>query len=64
MPTDRHTFLSVTDGKVRQCTITGTEEVKHLSEKLLGCRHMVPDFLNVLEKENIGLTGEEIFNFF
>jgi lipoate-protein ligase A len=56
--------LSVTDGKVRQCAVTGTEEVKHLSEKLHGCRHMVPDFLNVLEKENIGLTGEEIFNFF
>jgi lipoate---protein ligase len=56
--------LSVTDGKVSQCAITGTEEVKHFSEKLHGCRHMVPDFLNILEKENIGLSREEIFNFF
>ena len=56
--------LSIAEGKVRQSTITGGEELKNLAEKLNGCRHMVADFISVLEKENIGLTGEEVFNFF
>ena len=56
--------LSVAEGKVRQCAITGGEELKSIEEKLLGCRHMVPEFMNVLEKENIGLAGVEIYNFF
>jgi len=56
--------LLIAGGKVVQCAITGGEEFKSLAEKLIGCRHMIPEFLNVLEKENIGLTGEEIFNFF
>jgi len=25
---------------------------------------MVPDFLNLFEKENITISGQEIFNFF
>jgi lipoate-protein ligase A len=56
--------LSIAGGKVVQCVITGGEEFKSFSERLIGCRHMIPEFLNVLEKENTGLTREEIFNFF
>jgi lipoate-protein ligase A len=56
--------LSVTGGIVRQCTISGGEKMKYLEEKLKGCRHMVPEFLNVFEKENVDLAEEEIFNFF
>jgi lipoate-protein ligase A len=56
--------LSIAEGKVIHSTITGSEEFKSLAEKLKGCRHTVADFLHVLEKENIGLTGEEVFNFF
>jgi lipoate---protein ligase len=60
-----HSFnLTVTEGKVKQCEIRGSEEMMYLAEKLKGCRHMVSEFQNVLEKENIGISGEEIFNFF
>jgi lipoate-protein ligase A len=56
--------LTVIDGIVKQCVIGGGEEMIYLAQKLNGCRHMVSEFQNVLEKENIGISGEEIFNFF
>ena len=57
-------ILDVRDGIVMKCTIDGSDEMISVSDKLEGCRHMVPDFLNVFEKENITISGEEIFYFF
>ncbi len=56
--------LQVSEGIVKECAIDGTEKMIYLAEKLTGCRHMPDEFLNVSEKENIGISGEEIYNFF
>ena len=57
-------ILHIKDGIVFNCTIDGNDKMKSASEKLKGLRHMVPDFLNMFEKENISISDEEIFNFF
>jgi lipoate---protein ligase len=56
--------LSVRDGIVKECIIEGSAEMVSFSKKLTGCRHMVSDFLNVFQRENIDISEEEIFNFF
>jgi lipoate---protein ligase len=56
--------LFVSNGIVRDCTIDGSDKMMPVAKALHGCRHMVPDFLNVFDKENINITKEEIFNFF
>jgi len=56
--------FSVTDGKIRDCIIIGSQKMMSLAEKMNGCRHMVPELLNILETENIGFSDEQIFNFF
>lgn len=56
--------LFIKDGIIRQCAIQGSEVMKKVSEKLVGCRHMVKDLSEVFRNENIFLTGKEIFNFF
>jgi lipoate---protein ligase len=56
--------LNINNGVVLKCTIDDSDKMKYIAEKLTGCRHMVPDFLNVFAKENISISGEEIFNFF
>jgi lipoate---protein ligase len=57
-------ILSIKNGIIVKCTIDGSSKMMSVAEKLNGCRHMVSDFSNVFEKENITLSGEEIFNFF
>jgi lipoate-protein ligase A len=56
--------LYIKDGVICKCTIKGSEQMNSVSEKLIGCRHMFNDFLNVFEKEKIDISREEIFNFF
>jgi lipoate-protein ligase A len=56
--------LQIKDGIVIKCAIDGSDKMKSASEKLQGLRHMVADFLNMFEKENILISEEEIFNFF
>jgi lipoate-protein ligase A len=56
--------LHVTNGIVMKCSAEGNKRFISIAEKFTGCRHMVPDFLNVFEKENIQIQEEEIFNFF
>jgi hypothetical protein len=57
-------FLRVNNGVVLKCTIDGSDKMSHAADKLTGCRHMVPDLLNALEKENISISAGEIYNFF
>ena len=57
-------ILEVHEGIVVKCTIDGSPEMISFSDKLTGCRHMVPDLLKVFEKENIDISDEAIYNFF
>ncbi len=57
-------YLLIKDGIIRECTAEGTEQMKDISKKLIGCRHMVSDLSEVFRNENIFLTEKEIFNFF
>lgn len=56
--------LTVQDGIIRECNITGSNQMSNISKKLPGIRHMVNDLSEVLKKENVFLTEEEIYNFF
>jgi lipoate-protein ligase A len=56
--------LFVKDGIVRECKIIGTFEMEAFSKKLVGCRHMVDDFIDVFRKGNISVPEYYIFNFF
>lgn len=56
--------LFIKDGVIRECTIEGSVQMKFVSEKLIGCRHMVNSLSEVFQKENINLNEKEIYNFF
>jgi lipoate---protein ligase len=56
--------LFVRDGIVKSCSVTGSDRLLPLAQKLEGCRHMVSDFLTVFKSENIADPEAEIFNFF
>jgi lipoate-protein ligase A len=56
--------IFVKDGIVWKCKIEGSAPLEILAKKLIGCRHMVPDIQNILNKDNIDITEEEIYNFF
>lgn len=56
--------LYISDGVIVKCVMEGGDKMRSLTDKLMGCRHMVPDLLNLFEKENIGIAGDAIFNFF
>jgi lipoate-protein ligase A len=57
-------ILNIRNGVVMKCIIDGSDKMLSIAGKLKGCRHMVHDFVNLFEKENISISGEEIFNFF
>jgi lipoate---protein ligase len=57
-------ILNIRNGIITKCTIDGSSELMSVAEKLNGCRHMFSDLLKVFERENIAISGEEIFNFF
>jgi lipoate-protein ligase A len=56
--------LFIKDGIIHKCVISGSDQMKSASEKLLGCRHMVDDLSEIFKSENIPLTAAEIYNFF
>jgi lipoate-protein ligase A len=56
--------LSVKDGIIRKCEINGSDEMVAAWQKLIGCRHMVSELLEVLQKGNFSIQYNEIFNFF
>ncbi len=61
----KHTCrLFIKDGKIRECEIEGSDEMADANKKLMGCRHMVKDMLEIFREENISITDEDIFNFF
>ena len=63
---DRHVIceLSVKDGIIDECRITGHSGLEEAGRKLRGCRHMVSDVRQILGKENIFNHGFDIFNLF
>ncbi len=56
--------LFVKEGIVTEIIVKGPAELETALRKLTGCRHMVEDIQQVLEKENIFNTEFDIYNFF
>jgi lipoate---protein ligase len=56
--------LVVSEGKIRECVIEGSDRMSSAAKKLLGCRHMVQDIIELFKRHNIFETEEEIYNFF
>ncbi|MBN2665252.1 MAG: lipoate--protein ligase [Bacteroidales bacterium] len=56
--------LSVRDGVISQCRLTGNDDLEKAGNLLGGCRHMVSDVRKILEKENIFSSGFDVFNLF
>jgi lipoate-protein ligase A len=56
--------LFVKGGIIRECEMEGSGEMKTAANKLVGCRHMVKDMIEVFKQENIKITGSVIFKFF
>jgi lipoate-protein ligase A len=56
--------LHIKDGIIRESEIKGSAELERAGIKLIGCRHMVKDIQEVLEKENILKHEFDIYNFF
>jgi lipoate-protein ligase A len=54
----------VKDGVIRECEIKGPEKLGKISDKLIGCRHMVEDLHAVFSKEAIFTPGFDIYNLF
>jgi lipoate-protein ligase A len=56
--------LSVKDGIINECRITGHPDLEEAGLKLRGCRHMVSDVREILEKEGIFSQRFDVFNLF
>ena len=56
--------LSVKDGLIVRCFIETNFRKSPISEKLIGCRHMVDDLLKILMEEDFIQSKEDIYNFF
>ncbi|MEI8225591.1 MAG: lipoate--protein ligase [Bacteroidota bacterium] len=56
--------LFVKDGIIRECSIEGSNQLTSAAKRLIGCRHMVSDILEIFEEENIILSDDEIYKFF
>ena len=56
--------LLVKDGIIWECDIEGSIEMAAAGKKLIGCRHMYHDLLNVFRTENIPITDDEVYKLF
>jgi lipoate-protein ligase A len=56
--------MLITEGVINECSIQGSDKMVRISKKIPGCRHMISDLSKILRKENILVTGDEIYNFF
>jgi lipoate-protein ligase A len=56
--------LFVKDGLIWECEFKGHDDLKPVSKNLIGCRHMVSDIKEVLEKEFILSREFDIYNLF
>jgi lipoate-protein ligase A len=54
----------IKDGIIRESEIKGPGELERAGKKLIGCRHMVKDIQEVLERENILKQEFDIYSFF
>lgn len=56
--------MFVKEGIIHECLIEGSDRMNKISKKLPGSKHMVSDLSDFFRKENVLLTGDEIYNFF
>jgi len=56
--------LFVKGGIIRECEMEGSGEMIAAGKKLVGCRHLVKDMVEVFRQEKIKITGSVIFKFF
>ena len=56
--------MFVKDGLIRECEITGSDEMEEAGKKLIGRRHMVNDLMEGFKKGNGLLTVMDIYKFF
>ena len=56
--------LSVKDGLIIKCNLTGDGDLEKAGKKLEGCRHIVSAVREILGKENIFNQGFDVFNLF
>jgi lipoate---protein ligase len=56
--------LFVKDGIIIRCSVEQNSIKSLISEKLIGCRHMVGDLLKILQDEDFIRSKEDIYNFF
>src|SRR4030042_1701694 len=55
--------LFVKGGIIRECEMEGSGEMIAAGKKLVGCRHLVKDMVEVFRQEKIKITGSVIFKF-
>jgi len=53
--------MFVKDGLIRECNIDGSNQLKSLSIKLVGCRHMTEDLADLFRREKVDI---DVFDFF
>jgi lipoate---protein ligase len=56
--------LVVEGGIIKECNIEGSDKVKKAGTRLLGCRHMVSDILELFREENSLFSPEQVYDFF
>jgi lipoate-protein ligase A len=61
---DHSCHLFVKEGIIAECDIEGSAKMKTAGKKLIGSRHMADDIFEILSKEGINVSTNDIFNFF
>jgi len=56
--------LFVKDGIIRECEIERSGEMAAIAKKLIGCKHMVKEIVEIFKQEKINIKSAGIFNFF
>lgn len=59
-----HLLLTVKDGIIRKCMLSGSSGMQEITRKLQGTRHMPEDIKKTLSHEGLGIPEQEIYNFF
>jgi len=54
----------VKDGIIRECEIERSGEMAAIAKKLIGCKHMVKEIVEIFKQEKINIKSAGIFNFF
>ncbi|MBN2862205.1 MAG: lipoate--protein ligase [Bacteroidales bacterium] len=56
--------LYVKEGIITECRIEGSREMESAARKFSGCRHMPVAIKEILQKENLYMSDQEIYRFF